>query len=82
VLVLRVQFGQVAAVEPRALVGQRIRDGRERLGLSQEAFAEQIGTSFQQVSRVERGEHDLRLSTLLLFAGGIGIDPSELLRDL
>jgi transcriptional regulator with XRE-family HTH domain len=69
-------------VDAQARVGQRIREGREALGLSQEAFADRIGTSFQQVGRVERGEHDLRLSTLMLFAEGIGTTVSDLLRDL
>jgi transcriptional regulator with XRE-family HTH domain len=69
-------------VDAKVTVGLRIREGRERLGLSQEAFAEQMGTSFQQVGRVERGEHDLRLSTLLMFAAGIGVDVADLLRGV
>lgn len=69
-------------MEPQAIVGGRIRQGREALGLSQEALADRMGTSHQQVGRVERGETDLRLSTLLDFARGVGVSASELVRDL
>jgi ribosome-binding protein aMBF1 (putative translation factor) len=65
-----------------AIVGARIREGREALGLSQEAFADRLDTSHQQVGRIERGEHDLRLSTLLEFAAGIGVTAADLLRDV
>lgn len=69
-------------MDAKALVGQRIRDGRELMGLSQEAFADHIGTTHQQVGRVERGEHDLRLSTLLMFAAGLGTTAADLLRGV
>jgi transcriptional regulator with XRE-family HTH domain len=69
-------------MDAKALVGQRIREGREQLGLSQEALADRVGTSVQQVSRAERGVQDIRISTLLRLAAGIGVSGSELLRDL
>ena len=69
-------------VDAQAIVGQRIREGREALGLSQEALAEAMETSHQQVGRIERGEHDLRLSTLLAFSQGVRVPLVQLLRDL
>jgi transcriptional regulator with XRE-family HTH domain len=69
-------------MDAKALVGQRIREGRETLGLSQEALADRVGTSVQQVSRAERGVQDIRVSTLLRLAQGIGVSGSDLLRDL
>ena len=69
-------------MEPEAIVGERVREGRRRMGLSQEAFAERLDTSHQQVGRVERGETDLRLSTLLLFAAGLETTAADLLRGV
>lgn len=69
-------------VDAKALVGQRIREGREQLGLTQEALADRVGTSVQQVSRAERGVQDIRVSTLLRLADALEVSGSELLRDL
>jgi transcriptional regulator with XRE-family HTH domain len=38
-------------------VGQRIRWAREKKGVSQERFAEQIGTTRRHMIRIEKGQH-------------------------
>lgn len=44
--------------------GQRIRDRRKALGLSQRELAARLGISFQAVQRWERGETFPRKETL------------------
>lgn len=56
--------------------GQRIRDRRKVLGISQRELAAQLGISFQAVQRWERGETFPRKDTFprLLAILGIGAD--------
>lgn len=53
-------------------VGQRLRLRRTLLGLSQEAVATAIGTSFQQLQKYESGGN--RLSASRLFAAARALD--------
>lgn len=41
---------------------------RKRLGLTQQQLADRVGTHQSNISRIESGEHDLRLSTLVAIA--------------
>lgn len=45
-------------------VGQRIRDRRKSLGMSQEKLATQLGLTFQQVQKYERGANRVSASKL------------------
>lgn len=49
-------------------IGQRIRDEREKLGLSREEFAEIIDLSDYYVGQLERGERQMSLPTLVKIA--------------
>ena len=46
-------------------IGQRIRERRRRLGMSQQRLAEAIGLTFQQVQKYERGANRISFSRLL-----------------
>ncbi|AEF94459.1 helix-turn-helix domain protein [Desulfotomaculum nigrificans CO-1-SRB] len=46
-------------------IGQRIREEREKLGLSREEFAEIIGLSNYYVGQLERGERQMSLPVLV-----------------
>lgn len=46
-------------------IGKRIRQEREKLGLSREEFAEIIGLSDYYVGQLERGERQMSLPTLV-----------------
>ena len=46
-------------------IGARIRARRRQLGLSQSGLAEQLGVSFQQVQKYERGSNRIAASTLM-----------------
>jgi transcriptional regulator with XRE-family HTH domain len=69
-------------VEPKLQVGQNIRAHRVRLNLTQEALGERSNMHPVEVGRAERGVRDLRLSTVVKLAHGLGVPASELLRGV
>jgi transcriptional regulator with XRE-family HTH domain len=64
------------------LLGERIKVERNALGLSQEALAHQSGIHWTFLGQVERGQRNISLHNLLKIAGGLGVDPAELVRGL
>lgn len=57
----------------------RIKNLRENLGLSQEAFAEKAGLGYKYYQHVEAGrKRDIRLSTLEKLAKACGLELDEL----
>jgi transcriptional regulator with XRE-family HTH domain len=62
--------------------GERVRERRESLGLSQEALAHQAGIHWTFLGQVERGRRNLSLHNLLKVAAGLGVDPADLVRGL
>jgi transcriptional regulator with XRE-family HTH domain len=63
-------------------LGARIRQRREALGLSQTWLGEQIGLSFQQVQKYERGRNRVSASTLVAIAGALSTSSAALLAGL
>jgi transcriptional regulator with XRE-family HTH domain len=61
--------------------GDKMREAREKAGLTQEALADLTGMSRGAISPLERGEHLPRLDTLLKLAGALGVEPSSLIAD-
>lgn len=49
-------------------IGQRIREARKALGMSQTILAEQLGLTFQQVQKYEMGYNRVSSATLLKIA--------------
>lgn len=62
-----------------AILATNIREFRERKGLSQEGFADVCGLHRTYVGSVERGERNVTLSTLELFASVMGVSVPQLL---
>ncbi|MEY4120629.1 MAG: hypothetical protein RLZZ472_1019 [Pseudomonadota bacterium] len=60
-------------------LGNTIRGLRQELGLSQEAFADEVGLDRSYLGGIERGEHNLALMNLLKISKALGIKPSDLL---
>jgi transcriptional regulator with XRE-family HTH domain len=60
-------------------VGENLRRLRTARGLSQEAFADQLGFHRTYVGGVERGERNLTLRTVERLADMLGVEPLELL---
>jgi transcriptional regulator with XRE-family HTH domain len=59
----------------KAVIGARMRQQREKLGLSAAALAQRIGTSKAQVSRLETGKQGFRSDMLLKVAEALNVDP-------
>lgn len=68
--------------ETTRVFGERVRDRRMALGLSQEAAAVRCGIHWTQLGKVERGQRSLRLETIIKIAGGLEIDAGELVSRL
>lgn len=62
-------------------LGGAIRARRERTGLSQESFADAIEMHRAYYGHIERGEKNVTLLTLHRIAEGLGLHPSDLLKD-
>lgn len=69
-------------LDAQVLLGNRVRERRNELGLSQMALAERVGLHFTFISEVERGTRNLSLTSLLRLAQGLSVDPSELVKGL
>jgi len=59
-------------------VGARIRARRKLLGLSQSALAQQLGITFQQVQKYEKGSNRVGSSRLQIIARILGTTPAAL----
>jgi hypothetical protein len=73
---------RIEPVEAKVAVGKNIRANRRRLELTQEALAERCDMHPVEVGRAERGTRDLRVSTIVKLARGLGIPAGALLRGL
>ena len=62
--------------------GRRIAELRKRKGLSQEKCALQVGFERAYMGKLERGERDLRLTTLIKLARGLGVSLRSLLKGI
>lgn len=63
-------------------VGKRIKEVRERCGLTQEELSEEIDISSSHMSVIERGKKGPRLETLVNIANALGVSADELLQDV
>lgn len=61
-------------------LGTNLRDARKKLGLTQEQVAERSGVHPTEVSRIEAGKRDPRVSTLRRLAKAVELPPGELLQ--
>jgi len=66
---------------PKLLLGKRIKHFRTEAGLTLDALGEQVGVVGSQLSLIENGKREPRLSLLQSIANALNIDPAELLRQ-
>jgi transcriptional regulator with XRE-family HTH domain len=64
------------------LLGDNIKAARIAAGLSQQEAASASGVGLAHYGRVERGEIDPRVATLVRIAAGLGVSAAYLLRDI
>lgn len=67
-------------VHAAELFGQRLKDRRRELGLTQTQLAEQTGSTAAYVSQVERGQANPTLEVMAKFAELVGMEVWEMLR--
>ena len=63
-------------------IGKRIKQCRERLGLSQEAFAEKTGLTPNYISTVERGMSFPRCEKLIVLLNGLEVSADAIFCDV
>ena len=64
---------------PHERFAQNLRTQRLRCGLSQEGLAAACGLHRTEISLLERGAREPRLSTIVRIAHGLGVRPAVLL---
>lgn len=69
-------------MEPKEQFSKNLRKERLEAGLSQEALGDASDLHRTEVSLLERGARDPRLSTIVRLAGGLGVSPKDLLDDI
>lgn len=62
--------------------GNRVREGRLALGISQEKLAERSSLHWSYIGQVERGQNNLTLHNILKIAEVLDVDPADLVRGL
>jgi DNA-binding XRE family transcriptional regulator len=76
--VKRLKRGAAQAAE----FGERVRECRQKLDLSQEKLAERCGLHRTYIGHLERGEVNPTLYNILLVAHGLEVDAGKLIEDL
>ena len=69
-------------MEAQVRFGQNVRAARRALGWTQEELARQTGLASVQISRIERGKREVRITTLLRLMKALGASADELLEGL
>lgn len=67
---------------PVQCFGQNVRAARHARGWTQEDLSHVSGLAVVQVSRIERGTREIRLTTLLRLLAALELRPDELLGGL
>jgi len=65
-----------------AVLAQNVRAAREAADLTQDDAAHAAGMQPAVYSRIERGEVDPRMSSVVKIAAGLGVTASDLLRGV
>jgi transcriptional regulator with XRE-family HTH domain len=60
-------------------LGTNLREARKKLGLTQEQVAQRSGVHSTEVSRIEGGKRDPKVSTLERLAKAVEVKPGRLL---
>jgi len=61
--------------------GEVVRRRRKALGYSQEAFGDACGIDRSYMGRIERGEHNPTLGSVMKIIDTLGVAPSEFFRE-
>lgn len=70
---------QQQKMDPRISFGERLRELRQQLGISQEALAARAGLDRTYISGCERGQRNVSLLNIHKISAALEASPSELL---
>jgi len=62
-------------------VGRRLKESRQKLGLTQEQLAERAGLHYSYIGQVERGDKNPSLKSLYRLAGALNVGIDYLLEE-
>lgn len=65
----------------KLLIGKRIKELREGNGYSVRKLALLAGMEHQQILAIEKGDTDIRMSTLVKLSNALEVPPNKLLLD-
>lgn len=65
-------------IEFRIAFGKRVEKFRKKMGLSYRELAQKCDVDHSNISKIEKGEVDLRISTIQELARGLEVHPQEL----
>ncbi len=65
-------------IEFRIAFGKRVEKFRKKLGLSYRQLAQKCDVDHSNISKIEKGEVDVRISTIQELAKGLEVHPKEL----
>ncbi|GGF32126.1 helix-turn-helix domain-containing protein [Subtercola lobariae] len=68
--------------EAARILGERVKAARLRIGISQEDLGELADMHFSNIGKIERGNSNPNLATIVALAGPLGVDPGEWLAGL
>ena len=68
--------------DPIKRFGRRVRELRERMGVSQEALATRAGIHRTYMGGVERGERNISLKNIVRLAEALKVRPHDLFNEL
>jgi HTH-type transcriptional repressor of puuD len=65
-------------IEFRKAFGKKVEEFRKKLGLSYRQLAQKCDVDHSNISKIEKGEIDVRISTIQELAKGLEVHPQEL----
>ena len=65
-----------------SIAGKNLKYLRKLRGWTQEDLSARTGLAVVQISRIERGKREIRLTTLIRLLSAFDVDPEDLLRGL
>jgi transcriptional regulator with XRE-family HTH domain len=69
-------------VDVRAQLGENLRRLRTEAGLTQEQLGIKVDMNMSEISRVERGKNDPRLTTMVRLAAGLDLTLEQLVAGM
>jgi transcriptional regulator with XRE-family HTH domain len=69
-------------VEPREQFGVNLRRLRTEADLTQMELSNRSGLDMAEISRLERGQRDPQLTTIVRLATGLNVDPAALVAGI